>query len=220
MTITAQFHPLHLLRLGGGEFFRFLLQQRAHGNQLVQLMGCAAAFQPMGRAGTVLGAAQHGQGQNSPALVLAQRPAAVGDAAQHGDLPPGAAAGQGDGVQTDPAGLDGPLHRQCPGVGALYLMEDPLADDAGKGDLPRPGLEAAAHAVSFLAAVGAVSAARPVVEQHRQSFIFRSGDGFCFLIDHENAVGICLIVPQKEGFYKLPEGLIQFFGFMADILRG
>lgn len=83
---------------------------------------------------------------------------------------------------------------------------------------PRTGLELAAHAVTFLTAIGAVSAARPVVEQHRQSFILRGGDGFRFLVNDENAVGICLIIPQKEEFCKPPQGLVQFLRPFAHIL--
>ena len=104
-------------------------------------------------------------GQNRLALALAERPDAASHTAQHGGLPPDAAAGEGDGVQADLAGFQGAFHRQRPEIGALQLVEDALADDAGKGDPPRPRLELAAHAISLLTAVGAVSAARPVVEQ-------------------------------------------------------
>ena len=99
-------------------------------------MGRAAPLQPVGGAGTLLGEVLHRQGQNRLALVLAERPAAGGHTAQHGHLPPGA-AGEDDGIQTDLAGLHVSRHRQRPEIGTFQLVENALADDAGKGD-PAP----------------------------------------------------------------------------------
>ena len=69
-----------------------------------------------------------------------------------------------------------------------------MPDYAGEGNLSCAGLEPGAHTVLLLTAIRPVAAAGPVVKQHRERVILGSGDGFCLLVNYENAVGISLIV--------------------------
>ena len=121
-------------------------------------------------------------------------------------------------IQPNLARLDVAFHRDRARVRAGQLMQDAPPDDAGQGNAPIARLKVLCHAVLFLAAIGLVAVAVPVVEQDGQRIIVGRGNRLRRVVNLVAAIVVFRVPTQKEKLGKLPQRSVPFLNSRVDVV--